>query len=161
MDNNYKVNINISKLRADVQSREDKKYKTFETILESCYQKILNTNKTSNTYSCLFICPQVVFGLPLYNIGECINFIMIKLIEKGFDVHLALPNHIYISWKPKTTNQPQLEYPQILSTPKPITYHPSKLFNNKSEPKHYRPITDYHIPTITSESSLDDILNTL
>jgi len=81
---NYKVNVNINKLRNEVQSRENRKFKTFEKVLEMCYHKILTTNKTSDECCCTFICPQVIFGLPLFNLMECINFIMEKLIEKGY-----------------------------------------------------------------------------
>ena len=104
MDSKYNVNINVSKLRNEVQAREDRKYKTFEIVLDLCYQKILTTNKTSDECQCTFICPQVIFGLPLFNLMDCIKFIMEKLVEKGFNVHLALPNHIYISWKSENNN---------------------------------------------------------
>src|SRR3989344_8548866 len=113
MDNNYKVNVNINKLRNEVQTREYRKVNTFEQILNMCYQKILSANKTSCEYCCIFVCPHVVFGLPLYNLIECITFIMYKLNEKGFETHLSLPNNIYISWKPKhiTKNQYLLQPP--------------------------------------------------
>ena len=104
MDSKYNVNINVSKLRNEVQAREDRKYKTFEKVLDLCYQKILTTNKTSDECQCTFICPQVIFGLPLFNLMDCIKFIMEKLTEKGFNVHLAFPNHIYISWKSENNN---------------------------------------------------------
>lgn len=108
LTSNHYVNINVNKLRSEVQAREDRKYKTFEKVLVMCYQKILSTNKTSDKCCCTFICPQVVFGLPLFNLMDCIKFIMEKLVEKGFYTHLALPNHIFISWK-KTSNE-NLEY---------------------------------------------------
>jgi hypothetical protein len=101
------VSININKLRSEVQAREDRKYKTFEKILEMCYQKILSTNKTSDDCCCTFICPYVVFGLPLYNLIDCIRFIMEQLVEKGFNTHLALPNHIFISWKKESNDYPE------------------------------------------------------
>jgi len=101
------VNINVNKLRSEVQAREDRKYKTFEKVLEMCYQKILSTNKTTDDCCCTFICPQVVFGLPLYNLMDCIKFIMEKLVEKGFYIHLALPNHIFISWKKESNQYPE------------------------------------------------------
>lgn len=106
--------INIDKLRNEVTAREDRKYKTFENILDMCYQKIINTNKTSNDCCCTFVCPNLVFGLPLFNLDECIMFIMQKLNEKGFNVHLAIPNKLFISWKdPQTTypNKPAIGYP--------------------------------------------------
>ena len=171
---NYKVNININKLRTEVQERENRKYKTFEKVLELCYQKIINTNKTSDDCCCTFICPQVIFGLPLFNLMECINFIMEKLIEKGFDTHLALPNHIFISWKPQIKEQPtyhylnapkqklQLEYPSSSSStrnkPKNLEQHNEyKLFRNntKDKQKQYRPIDDYHSNGLTNTCTYD------
>lgn len=101
------LSLNINKLRSEVEDREQKKLKIFENILEMCYQKILNTNKKSDNYNCTFIVPNVVFGLPLYNIGDCITFIMDKLVDKGFEIYFALPTTIHISWQPegyKNTN---------------------------------------------------------
>ena len=102
-----KNSINISKLRNDVQHREERKYKTFEKVLEMCYQKILSTNKTNTECCCTFICPHVIFGLPLFNIIECIHFIMEKLLDKGFEVHLVLQTHIIISWQHNSEKKAQ------------------------------------------------------
>lgn len=119
------LSLNINKLRNEVEERENKKYKIFETILEMCYQKILNINKKNNDYNCTFIVPNVVFGLPLYNVGDCVIFIMDKLVEKGFEIYFAAPTTIHISWKPKeeiknnyylnTQNNNQLEYYNTLN----------------------------------------------
>ena len=99
------MNLNINKLRTEVEERENKKYKTFETVLEMCYKKILNINKQNNDYNCAFIVPNVVFGLPLYNVGECVRFIMDKLVEKGFEIYFAPPTTINIYWTPKHYNK--------------------------------------------------------
>jgi len=118
------LSLNINKLRNEVEERENKKYKIFETILEMCYQKILNINKKNNDYNCTFIVPNVVFGLPLYNVGDCVIFIMDKLVEKGFEIYFAAPTTIHISWKPNeeiknnylnTPNNNQLEYYNTLN----------------------------------------------
>jgi hypothetical protein len=147
MDNNYKVNINLNNLRTEVSKREDRKNKTFDKLVEMCYSKIINTNKTSNEYSCIFEVPNLVFGLPLYNINDAIKYIMIKLIDKGFEVHLAIPNKIFISWKPESEklssycrdlyqldnpNKLSLEYYPITNNPN-LQYNPS--IHNKS-PSH-------------------------
>ena len=159
------VNINISKLRSEVQVREDRKYKTFEKILDLCYQKILSINKTSDECCCTFICPHVVFGLPLFNLMDCIKFIMEKLVEKDFYVHLALPNHIFISWKSENNESKhlqsylaltphyqlkQLQLENSYGNSNSANYNNSnsnkKLFMNKMhnpKDKKYRPINDY------------------
>ena len=167
---NYKVNININKLRTEVQDRENRKYKTFEKVLELCYQKIINTNKTSDECCCTFICPQVIFGLPLFNLIECINFIMEKLTEKGFDTHLALPNHIFISWKPKENENTiyQPKYPYLTAPQQKLLLEPAKTKSkpttnntmnsyNKQIQKQYRSIDDYHSNGLTNTYNTDDI----
>ena len=116
--------INIDKLRNEVTAREDRKFKTFENILDMCYQKIINTNKTSNDCCCTFVCPNLVFGLPLFNLDECIMFIMQKLNEKGFNVHLAIPNKLFISWKDQRKENPK--YHQITYPSKPAIGYPSQ-----------------------------------
>jgi hypothetical protein len=91
--------LNPNKLRSEVEAREARKIKSFEHILEMCYNKILTTNKQTDSCCCIFTCPSVVFGLPLFNMYDCIRYIIVKLVEKGFEVHLAVPNNIFISWK--------------------------------------------------------------
>ena len=153
------LSININKLRNEVENREIKKIKIFENILEMCYNKILNTNKQNDSYSCTFIVPTVVFGLPLYNIGDCVVFIMDKLVEKGFEIYFALPTTIHISWKPESYTNNQLEYynqsqTQIIKyndisynkniNQKQLNYQNKKeQTNNTSNNIKYRPINEY------------------
>ena len=155
-----KHSINISKLRNEVQHREDRKYKTFEKVLDMCYQKILSTNKTSIDCCCTFICPRVIFGLPLFNIIECVKFIMEKLVDKCFEVHLILQTHIIISWQHNSekkaqhiksyyhlgqqSQQLQLEYKSTQNN----THHTAKQqqtpYSQYTKPdKQFRPIEDY------------------
>ena len=109
---------------------------------------------------------------------ECINFIMEKLVEKGFETHLALPNHIYISWKPNSEKradelkhyyqlgapkqQMQLEYNTNNSRTSNMltsTSNDKKLFMNKQKDKQkqYRPIEDYHSNMTNNTYDTDDI----
>lgn len=118
------LTLNINKLRSEVEEREKKKIKIFENVLEMCYKKILNTNKQYDNYSCTFIVPNVVFGLPLYNIGDCVQFIMDKLIEKGFEIYFALPTTIHISWKPEATSYNNSDHnPAYLDQNNQIEYY--------------------------------------
>ena len=155
--------LNPNKLRSEVQAREARKIKTYERILEMCYNKILTTNKQCDDCCCIFTCPNVVFGLPLFNLFECIRFIMEKLVEKGFEVHLAIPNNIFISWKPESEKRAQYSR-DLYQLDKPthtqlsLDYKPNeklqdkdrKLFLGKSEVKkerNYKPINDYQQST--------------
>lgn len=95
------MTLNINKLRNEVEEREKKKINTFEKVLDMCFKKILHSNQNYNDYNCIFSVPNFVFGLPLYDVGECCRFIIAKLIEKGFEVYLAVPTSLHISWKLK------------------------------------------------------------
>ena len=144
------LNININKLRSEVEDRENNKIKVYEKILDMCYQKILNTNKQNNDYSCTFIVPNVVFGLPLYNIEDCIIFIMNKLVEKGFEIYFALPTSIHIFWRPKdyinknqnnkqylnNITQNQLEYYSSLQPQNKLMIKYNDIYNTKNYDKY-------------------------
>ena len=95
------LSININKLQGEVEEREKRKIKIFEKILDMCYQRILTNNEKSDNFSCTYIVPNVVFGLPLYDVSECTKFIMDKLISKGFEIVYAYPTTIHISWIPE------------------------------------------------------------
>jgi len=142
------LTLNINKLRSEVEARENRKFKTFDKVLELCNQRILYSNEKTNDLCCVFQCPNVVFGLPLYNINECIQYIMEKLVEKGFVVSFTYPNNIYISWKPYN-EQKQLEYYNNNEIQQSIPKY--RMLENKKQDKpkmqkankQYRPIDDY------------------
>ena len=114
------LTLNINKLRNEVEEREKKKINTFEKVLDMTFKKILHSNENYSDYCCTFLVPSVVFGLPLYNVGECCGFIIEKLIEKGFEVYLTVPTTLHISWKPKdkTYNAYNTYNEKYNSTPK-------------------------------------------
>jgi hypothetical protein len=176
--------LNPSKLRDEVEARERRKIKVFEHILELCYNKILTTNQQCDECCCIFICPSFVFGLPLFNLMDCIRYIMVKLVEKGFEVHLAVPNNIYVSWKHGSNPDYSRKMYQLennssssgyLLTDKPhkTNTHGTngntgsngeyKLFSSNNngtsgkKEKTYRPIEEYRQNTTTNNYDLNDI----
>ena len=42
--------------------------------------------------------PQFIPGLPIYNIKNCAEYIIIKLKDHGFSVQYNPPNILFISW---------------------------------------------------------------
>ena len=125
--------INIKNLQNEVAEREKRKIQVFEKVLNNCYAKILQANSKTNDCNCLYTVPPVMFGIPIYNLNDCIKFIMDKLNHKGFKVYFTYPNLLLISWKVDDTittpNYPTPSYKQITKKPKTT--------------KTYRPITDY------------------
>jgi len=77
----------------------DHKLKVFDKILERIHKKIKTTARLRNSdCHCFFIIPEFILGLPRYNISNCTNYIIERLMENGFKVKYTHPNMLFISW---------------------------------------------------------------
>jgi len=47
---------------------------------------------------CWFVVPEMIIGVPKYDQGACIAYIIDKLKENGFNVRYIHPNTLFISW---------------------------------------------------------------
>lgn len=113
--------ININDLIDDKQRVLDRKLKIYDEILKKCHHRIKNVSKQNPLIGyCLYVIPKFIYGIPLYNLSECVKYLYEKLDENGFKVYYTHPNLLIISWlhlkeKKKITvsnSQPQ-EYRQI------------------------------------------------
>lgn len=160
------MNLNIKNLQNEVAEREQRKIQTFEKVLDNCYTKILQANSKSNDCSCLYTVPLVMFGVPIYNLNDCVKFIMDKLTKKGFKVYFTYPNLLLISWKPEDTHpQHNLNNENTYSN-KPLLDYQIKKDIKKQQQKQFKPISDYreeklfnNFNTIDSLDSLDTIFD--
>ncbi len=94
--------ISIAELYTLKNKKEEIKTRTFNIILEQCHKKI-KTIASQGGLSVFFEIPFVMLGYPLYDINECIEYIVEALRKNGLLVQvLSNPNFntIYISWKP-------------------------------------------------------------
>ena len=46
----------------------------------------------------MYIIPKFIYGVPLFNLAECIKYLYEKLTENGFKVYYTHPNLLVISW---------------------------------------------------------------
>ena len=83
------------------QSRERKiksRLNLFEEVLRKCHKKIKNVSETTES-KCLFVIPEYVIGMPLYNKDMCKVFLVNTLKDESFDVQFFYPNILFISWE--------------------------------------------------------------
>lgn len=149
------MNLNIKNLQNEVAEREQKKIQTFEKVLDNCYSKILQANSKSNDCNCLYNVPLVMFGVPIYNLNDCIKFIMDKLTKKGFKVYFTYPNLLLISWKPEDTNQHDKQY-----NTRPLLDYQIKKDIQKPQ-KNFKPISDYREEKLFTNFNVIDSLDSL
>ena len=70
----------------------------FMRILELCNIQISQAEKLSKT-ECYFQVPEFMFGFPLYDINECIRFLVQKLKLNDYYVQYFHPKLLFISWR--------------------------------------------------------------
>lgn len=88
----------IEQLYLKRENKQNYRIKVYKKVLEKCCNVINYNNDTLNNTCCVFEVPEMIFGLPKYNLSACIAFIMIKLREEKYIVEYYPPKHIYISW---------------------------------------------------------------
>lgn len=98
--------ISIAELYSMKNKKEKIKTMTFDIILEKCHSKIKSI-ASQGGMNIFFEIPYLMIGYPLYNINDCVNYIVDELRKNGLMVQiLPKPNEntIYISWQPKDVN---------------------------------------------------------
>ena len=100
--------INITQLHKINEEREKFKLKVYESVLKKCHERIKFVSKLPKSNSfCFYVVPNILYGVPLYDINSCIVYVVSALIKNGFYVAYTHPNLIYISWH---NRQNSIEY---------------------------------------------------
>ena len=74
------------------KKKEQQKIKIYNTILEKCEKKI-RFHAKNDQFQCFFEIPIFCISCPLYNINECVYFIMQKLKTK-FSIYYFSPDDL-------------------------------------------------------------------
>lgn len=91
--------IDISDLHKKARELKERKIKIYDEVLQKCHHRIKLVSKlTPLNQWCFYIIPKVVFGIPLYNLAECVEYLVRLLTENGFKVAYTHPNLLLITW---------------------------------------------------------------
>lgn len=99
--------LNINDLHREQDKKEERRIEIYVRILDQVHQKIKLTNRSSMDKFCFFTVPTYVYGLPLFDVNNCIIYLTQKLSDNGFDIRYTHPNLLLISWYEKPKKQPQ------------------------------------------------------
>jgi hypothetical protein len=87
-------------VQKQIQSKEKDKTKIYETFIKRINERIRVTIRTSvKAMGVLYKIPEMVFGLPIYDVAECASFLDEYYTKQGFDVYRAPPGTLWISWQ--------------------------------------------------------------
>ena len=110
--------ISIQNLHAEVMARQSKRYAIYEEVFQKVVSKVKYENTKTDSCYCLYKLPVWVFGVPLYNLGACAEYIINRLKEHYFQVTFTPPNILHIYWnvRPHASQNNQM-LTQLNTTP--------------------------------------------
>jgi hypothetical protein len=98
-DNEVAESINIDDLYERKKHRDMTQLKVFNQMLKRIHTKIKVTSRQKGSEKlCWFVVPEMMLGVPAYDQGTCIGYVMDKLKTDGFRIQYFHPNTLMISW---------------------------------------------------------------
>ena len=95
----FSEKINIDDLYEKKRQYDLSKLALYNKLLNRIHTKIKVTSRQKiDEQFCWFVVPEVMLGVPKYDQGACIAYLMDKLKENGFNVRYTHPNALFISW---------------------------------------------------------------
>jgi hypothetical protein len=92
--------INIDELYEKKHQFDLQKLELFNKILNRIHVRIKTTSKQKiDEQFCWYVVPEIIIGVPKYDQGACIAYLMDKLKGNGFIVRYIHPNTLFIGWK--------------------------------------------------------------
>lgn len=91
--------LNIDELYEKNQQKDLKQVAIFNKLLNRVHKRIQLTARSMKSDKHIwFTVPEYIFGEPIYDQGDCIGYLVVKLEENGFHVRYMHPNTLFVSW---------------------------------------------------------------
>lgn len=95
----FSEKINIDELYEKKRQQDLNKLALFNKLLNRVHVKIKTVSRQKvDEQFCWFLVPETILGVPKYDQGACIAYLMDKLKTSGFNVRYIHPNLLFISW---------------------------------------------------------------
>jgi hypothetical protein len=92
--------INIDDLYETNMRRDQRQLSLFNKILNRVHKRINTTSRMKrNEKFVWFTVPEFLFGEPTYDQGDCIAYLVAKLVDNGFRVQYMHPHTLFIGWE--------------------------------------------------------------
>jgi hypothetical protein len=96
---NFTEKINMDDLYERKKQNDLQKLDLFKKILNRIHVRIKTISRQKiDEQFCWFVVPEIIIGVPKYDQGNCIAFLLDRLKENGFAVRYIHPNALFISW---------------------------------------------------------------
>jgi hypothetical protein len=94
------IRVNLDDLYEKKKQNNLNTLATYRRILQRIHTRIkVVARQQINHQHCWYVVPEMIIGVPKYDHGECIAYIIDQLKENGFVVKYTHPNLLFISWQ--------------------------------------------------------------
>jgi len=95
----FSEKLNIDELYERKKQHDLNKMELFNKILNRIHVRIKTTSRQKiDEHFCWYVVPEMIIGVPKYDQGACIAYILDKLTNNGFQVRYIHPNTLFICW---------------------------------------------------------------
>jgi hypothetical protein len=95
----FSEKLNIDELYEKKRQHDLNTLTLFNKILNRIHVRIKTISRQSKDEQfCWFVVPEIIIGVPKYDQGACIAYLMDKLTTNGFNIRYIDPNMLFISW---------------------------------------------------------------
>ena len=95
----FSEKLNIDELYEKKRQYDLNKLELYNKILNRIHVRIKTTSRQKiDEQFCWFVVPEIIIGVPKYDQGSCIAYLLDKLKDNGFNVRYIHPNTLFISW---------------------------------------------------------------
>jgi len=92
--------IRIDDLFEKQHKMEDARNSTYAKVLARVHKQIRTTSRMApEAKYCYYSFPEVLVGSPMYSKEACVNFVLEKLIDNGFEAAFVHPGLLVVSWQ--------------------------------------------------------------
>jgi hypothetical protein len=96
----FSERVNMDELYEKKQQNDLEQLNIYNKMLNRVHVKIKTTSRQNKSdQSCWFVVPEMIIGVPRYDQGACIAYLLDKLQTNGFSVRYIHPNVMFICWK--------------------------------------------------------------
>jgi len=130
-EDSRKFTYSLEDIYKKQKEKQKRRIRIYETILSKIYKKIKQCSMLEETY-CLFPLPEYIPGQPLYNMTECVLFIIQSLNDQGFKSRYVDPFIIFVTWNLPKPELRRVQRPQTLQIENQSNYDPQQQPTYKS-----------------------------
>ena len=127
---------NVNDIKKFIHEREKGRLKVYDDVLQMCFHRIQTAVVRDEDFA-LFVVPDFIIGKPKFNFANCIEYLIFRLKQNGFDLKYYYPNALQIKWG-------KTDFKSMLSIENDRGTFNQLAIENK--PSHYPPLFDLKTP---------------